>query len=134
MSQNDLNFLCWNVRGLNCPARRETVLRLIQVVQPSIVCLQETKVEVIDTLLGMQFLGPRLNNFDYLPAEGVRGGVLIAWDEDLIEACDSTMHEFSLSLQITMKNSNISFTLTSVYGPADDALKAQFMDRTSYRR
>lgn len=40
------------------------MLKLIHSVQPSIVCLQETKVEVINTFLGMQLLGQRLCNFD----------------------------------------------------------------------
>lgn len=70
--------------------------------QPSLVCLQETKVEVIGTFLGVQFLGQRLNTFDYIRANGVKGGVLIAWDEEVIEAADPIMNTYSLSIKIKM--------------------------------
>lgn len=128
MLSSELKILNWNVRGLNNPARREIVLRLIQDVQPSLVCLQETKVEVIDTQLGLQFLGSRLSQFDYIPAAEVCGGVLIAWDEDLLDASDPVVGEYCLSLTVTMKLTNTSFRLTAVYGPTNDGEKHMFLD------
>lgn len=123
----DLKIMNWNVRGLNCPARRETVLQMLQAVQPSIVCLQETKLEVIDSLLGTEFLGPALSSFDYIPAQGVRGGVLIAWNDALVEATNPEMHGYCLSIEMKLRLSNTSFLLTSVYGPSTDSDKHLFL-------
>lgn len=45
-----------------------------------IVCLQETKMEVITVEIVRHCLGNKFQNFFYLPAVGTRGGVLLAWD------------------------------------------------------
>jgi hypothetical protein len=41
------NFIVWNVRGLNARARRDIMRELVVAERPSIVCLQETKLDVI---------------------------------------------------------------------------------------
>jgi hypothetical protein len=43
----DNTILCWNVRGLNDRARRDAVRTLVDDIRPSVVCLQETKLDVI---------------------------------------------------------------------------------------
>ena len=50
MNANDSNIAIfnWNVRGLNSAVRREEVHKMLQAVKPSIACLQETKLQVID--------------------------------------------------------------------------------------
>jgi exonuclease III len=78
MNNNDLKFLNWNVRGLNCAARREAVKLLIQQAQPHIVCLQETKLSQIDDQLKSEFMGQSYWRVHYLPADETRGGIAIA--------------------------------------------------------
>jgi exonuclease III len=41
------NIVIWNVCGLNSRARRNVVRELVASEHPSIVCLQETKLDVI---------------------------------------------------------------------------------------
>ena len=72
-----IKIFCWNVRGLNSPARREALLHLVQVSNPTILCIQETKLSVIDSSLASEFLGHRLNNFQYLPSDGTKGESLL---------------------------------------------------------
>lgn len=76
----DLNphILCWNVRGLNCPAKKKAVREFVTLVQVNLVCLQETKLDVIDPFIIMQCIGPSLDGFAYLPAHETRGGILLA--------------------------------------------------------
>ena len=45
----------------------------------SLVCLQETKLSFIDRAMVAQCCGNDFSEFAYLPAEGSRGGVLLAW-------------------------------------------------------
>lgn len=78
MIDHNLKVFNWNVCGLNLPARRETVLRMLHDHKPALVCLQETKLDNIDQRLASEFLGSRLS-FEYLPAAGTQGGILIAW-------------------------------------------------------
>jgi exonuclease III len=125
---SDIKILNWNVRGLNCGARREGVKTLIQQAAPTIICLQETKLDSVDRFLALEFLGQQCMQFEYLPAEHTRGGVLVAWNWDLICAGVTSKKRFSLSVNLTMRMTNASFLLTSVYGPNEDNLKLQFLD------
>lgn len=70
---SDIKILNWNVRGLNCGARREGVKTLIQQAAPTIICLQETKLDSVDRFLALEFLGQQCMQFEYLPAEHTRG-------------------------------------------------------------
>lgn len=100
---------------------------MIQSTQPLLVCLQETKLEEVSDSLGVEFLGQRLSNFRYLPAEGVRGGIVLAWDGDHISTANSSRREFSLTAMVTLRLTNFSFLLTVVYGPSTDVDKPRFL-------
>ena len=75
---DNTTVLSWNVRGLNARARRDAVRTLIDDVSPSIVCLQETKLDVITDTMVLSMLGIAFSEFAYLPASETRGGILIA--------------------------------------------------------
>jgi exonuclease III len=128
MADNNLKLLNWNVRGLNCAARREAVKIMIQQAQPNVVCLQETKLDVIDRFLALEFLGQFCTEFQYLPADSTRGGVLIAWNPDLFMGTAPVRNTYSLSLHLTMRMTNMSFIITSVYGPTEDSRKITFLN------
>jgi hypothetical protein len=49
--------MCWNVRGLNDPRKRDAIRQFLDTVQAKIVCFQETKMSVIDRYIVMQCLG-----------------------------------------------------------------------------
>ena len=53
----DLNpqILCWNVRGLNNPAKRSAVREFVQAAKVNLVCLQETKLDALDHFDVMQY-------------------------------------------------------------------------------
>jgi exonuclease III len=121
----------WNCRGLNSPVRREAVRDMVLSARPSLVCLQETKISFFTPRLVTEILGHNLDLFNYLPANGTRGGILIGWQSDFVEASNPVQKEFLLSLQIKVKLSNVAFLLTSVYGPSDDYDKPRFLDELS---
>lgn len=75
---DNTTVLSWNVRGLNAQARRDNVRTLVDDIRPSIVCLQETKLDVISEFLVFSLLGRDFVDFAYLPASSTRGGILIA--------------------------------------------------------
>jgi exonuclease III len=82
MSQKNCDILCWNVRGLNAAARRDSIRNMVATSGATIVCLQETKLAVWTTKLIRDTLGPSfVNNYITLPAIGVRGGILLAANE-----------------------------------------------------
>jgi hypothetical protein len=72
----------WNVRGLNNAARRQVVFNSARDYSATIVALQETKLANIDRQVVFEVLGSRfVDNFLVLPADGTRGGILVAVDE-----------------------------------------------------
>jgi exonuclease III len=73
-----LEILCWNVRGLNDPRKRDAIREFLDTVHAKVVCFQETKMSVIDRYTILQCLGPAFDGFYFLPALGTRGGILLA--------------------------------------------------------
>uniref|UniRef100_A0A453SZ66 Endonuclease/exonuclease/phosphatase domain-containing protein n=1 Tax=Aegilops tauschii subsp. strangulata TaxID=200361 RepID=A0A453SZ66_AEGTS len=72
-------ILIWNVRGLNARARRTAIRSLVVTANASIVCLQETKMTLVCSSTVLEALGSEFDDYVYLPADGTRGGILLAW-------------------------------------------------------
>lgn len=73
MARQNLNFLNWNVRGLNNWAKRTMVRDTVLTSLAAVVCFQEAKLDVINNTLVMKTLGPAFDGFCYLPATQTRG-------------------------------------------------------------
>jgi hypothetical protein len=65
---------------------------------PKLVCLQETKLATITPQTAAEVLGHRFNDFKYLPAVGTRGGIMLRWHTDFIDASCLELRRFSLSM------------------------------------
>lgn len=74
-----LKIAIWNVYGLNARARRHAIQTLLDTTGTSIVCLQETKMALICSSVVLDTLGSEFDDYTYLPAQGTRGGILLAW-------------------------------------------------------
>lgn len=57
MAHQNFILLNWNVIGLNGQIRREAVRDMIRTAKPTIVCLQETKLQLISDEIIVQTLG-----------------------------------------------------------------------------
>lgn len=128
---SSFSLLNWNVRGLNNRARRWAVQSLVTQARCSLLCLQETKKENIDAAMLAEITGPRLSGSLVLPAVGTRGGALIAWDDSCFLAAPLDTSPFAISILVKPRLGGAAWTLTSVYGPADDALKPAFLQDLS---
>lgn len=125
----ELAILNWNVRGLNNPARRTAVRKVVADSRCSIVCLQETKLAVINRSLTAKILGTAFcDNFIYKGADGTRGGILIACNQNFeIHAIASAPGGYSVTANVRDRSDNTSWSVTCVYGPQDDHEKTQFL-------
>jgi exonuclease III len=126
MSDYAINIVCWNVRGLNDPDRRSTVLETISNTSCHIVCLQETKLALVDSFIAASIGGQRFQGFAQRPAIGTRGGILILWNKDAVDLSDFDIRTFSISALVRSKCGDDAFKLTGVYGPTDYSLKIEF--------
>ena len=94
------SVLSWNPRGLNDPAKRDSVREFVSPLRANIVCLQETKMEVIDRYTVSQCLGPSFDEFFYLPARETRGGILLAWDSSVLSISSLSRDTFSITGEV----------------------------------
>ena len=72
MTEQPINMLCWNVRGLNCPDRRATVKATIEGSSCHLICLQETKLSSVNMFTAASIGGFRFRGFAQRPAIGTR--------------------------------------------------------------
>jgi exonuclease III len=121
-----LSFLCWNVRGLNDPDRCTTMNESIAASTCTIACLQESKLQNFDAAATAFTGGFRLRAFAHLPAIGTKGGVIILWDDNYVLGSDVTVGTFCVSITFKSTRDDLSFRLTSVYGPTRNSRKEEF--------
>lgn len=65
----------------------------------TILCIQETKLEVIDDLIYLVLWGENLQCFSYHQSIGVAEGILILWDASEVELWDNRSLEHALIIQ-----------------------------------
>lgn len=69
----------------------------------------------------MESLGDRFaNNYTYLPADGTRGGILLAVDEACYSLSSIEIGQHSITAKITTESGLLDWTITVVYGPQGD--------------
>lgn len=131
----DINpqVLCWNVRGLNCPAKRAAVREFVQTTKMNLVCLQETKLDVVDQFVVLQCLGPSFDGFDCLPASETRGGILLAWDRSVMDM-DALVHDTNSLSGMVHSKDGTNWWITVVYRPQGDELINAFLEELRARR
>jgi exonuclease III len=126
-----LDILCWNVRGLNDQARKDTVHATLSSTTCHIACIQETKLDFIDHQTAGYIGGFRLCSFSHRPATGTRGGILLLWDEDHVSISNIHIGTHLLSADVSIKSCGTVFKITTVYGPSSDADKESFLQEAT---
>lgn len=121
------NILFWNVRGLNRKAHRDSIRALIVSLNPELICLQETKIQHMTTATLWSTLGTQLDQHTCLPAEGTRGGILIAWKSTALQSITTRIDGFSVSI-LFRNPDGVQWWFTGVYGPQPDAQKVLFLE------
>lgn len=131
MSSSNQKFLVfsWNTRGLGDHDKCKIVRDAIHSAAPSVACLQETKLHELSLFKAKTFLPPNLSSsYDFVPADGARGGILTAWDRRLWTLSSSTSLRFSFTTAFASTLSDCDFTVTNVYAPLDHHLTPAFLD------
>jgi exonuclease III len=133
MIDQKCSLLNWNVRGLNNSARRKVVKDLVSDLGCSIVALQETKLAVIHAEDVRETVGTNfMNSFVYLPAQGTRGGVMVAVDEDHYSIKQFEHRSYSVSALLESTHCAESWWVTVVYGPLGDQEKLDFLQELKF--
>lgn len=92
---------------MNNPAKRKVAKEFLGTMKISLVCLQETKIDVIDQYVGMQCLGPSFDGFAYLSVLETRGGILLAWDSTILDMHNPQMDTNFLTVMVCPKKGSV---------------------------
>jgi exonuclease III len=92
-------LLIWNVRGLNARVHCYVMRELVAAVQPSLLCLEETKLYVIIDYDLMQIIDTGFN-YVYLSTDHTRGGIMVAWKGVVWSVSSQYLRRFSWSARV----------------------------------
>ena len=124
----DLSILSWNVRGLNDAAHRELVRETTVCARPFSGVPSGNENQFHEPVNpSADTLGERMAGHCTLDANGTRGGILLAWNQDAVQLTDVVANQLSVMARVRMLISDACFSLTTCYGPTDDRRKEEFL-------
>jgi hypothetical protein len=121
------SFVSWNLRGLGDDDKCVVARDALSLVNATVICIQETKLAVLENAKAHRFLPHSLSEFTTVDADGSRGGIVTAWDGRLLENTGTRREIFSLTTSFISTTSDLSFTITNVYAPSDHSLTSEFI-------
>lgn len=111
--------MTWNVRGLNRREKRIAVRQAILLEKPQLITLQETKLGPLDDTLLREICGRRFSTFEELPAQGTRGGILLAWNSHNYTKVRTEIKEYLITVYLKHNQEATVLAFTAVYGPTN---------------
>ena len=119
----NLKIISWNVRGLNEKDKRLQIRHLIRIWRVDVICLQETKMELITRGFIKSIWGCQHVDWVYLSLIGASGGILVVWDRRVVEKLEEAVGDFLVSCRFRNVGDNFEWAFTGVYGPNVDREK-----------
>ena len=116
----NLSIVSWTVRGWNEQDKRLWVRNLIRKWKADIVCLQETKLELINKGVICSLWGGQHVDWLYLGSMGASGGVLLMWDNRVVDKVEEAVGHFSVSCKFKVVD-HFVWAFTGVYGLNSDS-------------
>lgn len=107
--------------------KRAAVRSVISSDMPTVVCLQETKLELFSPALVSETLGPSFDAFFFLPATGTYGRILLAWRNSELMVSNPVYGAHHITATVSSLSDEHPFWLTGVYGPQIEADKMAFL-------
>jgi exonuclease III len=118
MLNHGYKILSWNAWGLNSVAKQEDVKKIINLFNPGLLCLQETKLASFDVASIINCLGGQYeNSYAFLPADGTRASIILAANNSSMTLSSLVHTNHTLSSQILDIKRKHTWTATAVYGP-----------------
>ena len=99
--------------------------------QDNIVCLQETKMELINKCVICSLWGGQHVDWLYLGSVGASGGVLLMWDNRVVNKVEEVVGHFSVSCKFKNVVDHFVWAFTGVYGPNSNKDKSFFWEELS---
>ncbi len=120
------HILSWNVRGLNDQNKRCLVRSVVSKFRGAVLCLQESKVEVVSRSFLREFAGPCFDKCHFVRSVGSAGGIVTCWNSKLFSCTEVIVRRFSLTVRLKVAQSGSNIYITNVYGPPSWEGKEEF--------
>ena len=124
-----MKILTYNGRGLGEGEKREQVRRLVLDKHPLVLCLQETKIQVMNDAILKSVWGNNPVGYSYQPSSGASGGLITAWDACRVDLWSSMSFKHVLIIKGMVIALGVEFILFNVYAPCDLAAKKELWER-----
>ena len=123
-----IRILSWNVRGANDRDKRRIIKSVIKSQRVDVVCLQETKIKEMSTGL-VRSLGVGRNiEWRAVNSRGAAGGILVFWDNRVVELVGWEQGVFSISCRFKNCVDGVVWVFTGVYGPVCSGDREEFWE------
>jgi hypothetical protein len=116
-------ILTWNVRGLNEGKKRLRVRRLLSQWKVDIVCLQETKLDLITLDLVQSIWRCPYVEWSYVASNGASGGILLMWDRRVVSKVEVCHGSYVVACSFRNVEDGMEWAFAGVYGPNRDAAR-----------
>ncbi|KAG2698544.1 hypothetical protein I3760_07G155600 [Carya illinoinensis] len=90
-------IVSWNICWLNEANKRLRVRDLLQEWKADIVCLQETKLKLIDRKIVRSLWRGSHVDWSFLASNGASGGVVVMWDRLVVEKVEDCIGQYSVA-------------------------------------
>ena len=111
-----IRILSWNVRGANDRDKRKVIKLVIKSQRVDVVCVQETKIKEMNMGLVRSLRVGRHLDWKTDNSRGVTRGILVFWDNIMIELVDLEEGDFLISCQFKNCVDGLVWVFTGVYG------------------
>ncbi|KAG2711493.1 hypothetical protein I3760_04G079300 [Carya illinoinensis] len=88
-----------------------------------IVCLQETKLKLIDRKLVRSLWRGSHVDWSFLASNGASGGVVVMWDRRVVEKVEDCIGQYSVACSFKCVSDNFLWAFVGVYGPNLDSTR-----------
>jgi exonuclease III len=125
---SEWSVLSHNVRGINSSVKWNDIRCAIRESGCEVICLQETKKELIDTVYLKNFCPNQFDSFAYVPSVGNSGGSIIIWKSSKLTGNVIFQNDYAQSMEFISKLSAFSWIITNIYAPCTPKGKIDFLN------
>jgi exonuclease III len=126
-----MKIISYNVRGLGGFEKRAEVRRLVQEKNPYVVCLQESKLDLVDGFTVKSLWGTDGCGYSFQASVGAAGGLITMWDSSVVEVWCTMSFRHVLIIKGKVILSGEEFIIANVYAPCDISAKRDLWRRLS---
>jgi exonuclease III len=128
MFSMQLKIISWNVRSLNDQDKRLQVKHLLKLWQANMICLQETKLDLINReLISSLWVYIMWIGCISVPM-GLQGVIILMWDMRVVEKIEDAVGNFSVSCKLRTVIDHQESIFSGIYSPQMDRERMTLWD------